>query len=101
MFGAPLPGPQRWALHLFIVATRSVICPTLVGRPMAESAEQTSGSSKDPSRCALCGFDRPLVDSHIVPKFVWRFMRQTSPGLIRMASAPNQRRQDGYTLPLL
>lgn len=46
--------------------------------------------------CRLCGNSDDLQLSHILPAFVFRWMRDSSgSGHIRMASAPNQRVQDG------
>jgi len=47
--------------------------------------------------CALCKFDKPLVESHIIPQFVFDRIKKNSPtGFIRnMILKPNLRRQDG------
>jgi hypothetical protein len=68
---------------------------------MADLSQQPPASAETPARCAFCRGDGPLKDSHLIPKFVYRFMRRTSPGLIRMVDSPNQLHQDGLTLPLL
>ncbi|WP_035174999.1 hypothetical protein [Bacillus atrophaeus] len=48
------------------------------------------------SKCALCGEERELEKSHIIPKFVFRSMKKNSPtGNMRMASQPNRVIQDG------
>ncbi|MCP3956071.1 MAG: hypothetical protein GY697_28230 [Desulfobacterales bacterium] len=52
--------------------------------------------------CALCCENRELKESHIVPAFVWRWMKETSvTGFLRHGEAPNLRKQDGYKLFLL
>lgn len=51
--------------------------------------------------CALCEVDRELRTSHIVPAFVYNWLKGTSPGSIRRADAPNLRIQDGIKLELL
>lgn len=51
--------------------------------------------------CALCSEARPLQMSHIVPAFVWTWLKASSPGHIRGADAPNRRIQDGPKIPLL
>lgn len=49
-----------------------------------------------PSACALCGSNSPLRVSHIVPAFVFRWLRETSStGHIRAGDAPARRVQDG------
>lgn len=46
--------------------------------------------------CRLCGVDADLQLSHILPAFVFRWMRETSGnGHLRFGETPNQRVQDG------
>lgn len=46
--------------------------------------------------CALCLTEGPLLVSHIVPAFVFRWLRETSStGHMRAADAPSRRVQDG------
>lgn len=48
------------------------------------------------SACALCGIVGPLKVSHILPAFVFRWLRETSStGHIRAGDAPFRRVQDG------
>lgn len=52
--------------------------------------------------CALCLAHAPLQLSHVIPAFVFRWLRRTSAtGQIRYGENPNKRVQDGLTLPLL
>lgn len=52
--------------------------------------------------CKLCLKEKMLVDSHIIPKFVGRWLKDTSAtGYIRQAINPNMRIQDLPTLKLL
>jgi hypothetical protein len=52
--------------------------------------------------CALCQQDRKLRESHIIPKFVFRWMRATSAtGYFRRTGSPNLRQQDGVKRDLL
>ena len=52
--------------------------------------------------CALCGLVKPLQRSHIIPKFVYRYIKETSAtGFLRHAMVPNQRIQDGIKIDLL
>ncbi len=52
--------------------------------------------------CPLCSSSRPLVESHIMPRFVIEWFRKTSPtGHMRLGFAPNVRIQDGIKQPLL
>lgn len=47
-------------------------------------------------RCQLCGSESILQLSHILPAFVFRWMRETSGnGHLRFGEAPNLRVQDG------
>ena len=48
-------------------------------------------------QCRLCLSSRELVEGHVIPKFVFRWMKQTSTGFIRRVIEPNLRRQDGPT----
>jgi hypothetical protein len=68
---------------------------------MADRSPPARAAAPERITCALCGANAPLLASHIVPKFVYRFMRRTSPGLIRDTQSPNELHQDGPTLPLL
>lgn len=52
--------------------------------------------------CRLCGLDKPLRKSHIIPKFVSRFLKTTSlTGYLRGSSDINKRVQDGLKVELL
>ena len=52
--------------------------------------------------CALCQATARLQRSHIIPSFVFRWLRDTSvTPYLRASNAPNQRVQDGLTMPLL
>ncbi len=53
-------------------------------------------------KCALCGIEAELEESHIIPKFVYKTMKKNSPtGNMRMVSEPNKKVQDGYKMKLL
>lgn len=45
--------------------------------------------------CRLCKNVKPLQESHIIPKFIFDWMKRTGPGYLRSAGTPNIRRQDG------
>lgn len=45
--------------------------------------------------CLLCQEEHDLQLSHIIPKFVLNWLKQTSPGFIREGTNPNRRVQDG------
>lgn len=50
-------------------------------------------------QCKLCGIQGELQLSHIIPAFVFRWLRDTSGGgHIRFGTAPNRRVQDGLKL---
>jgi hypothetical protein len=51
--------------------------------------------------CRLCGQSAELRDSHIIPKFVFDWMKETGGDYIRYSGSPNQRCQDGYKVELL
>jgi hypothetical protein len=52
--------------------------------------------------CALCLSAAPLMESHIIPAFVFRWLRDTSAtGHMRSAATPNKRVQDGLKVSLL
>jgi hypothetical protein len=52
--------------------------------------------------CALCLNAGLVKESHIIPAFVFRWLRDTSAtGYIRPAETPNKRVQDGLKIPLL
>ena len=51
--------------------------------------------------CALCGKECTLRDSHIVPKFVIRYLKDTSVGKIRNLETPNRTVEDGEKHELL
>ena len=52
--------------------------------------------------CAFCGMISPLRDSHVLPAFVYRWLRDRSgTGHIRHTDAPNRRVQDGLKLKWL
>ncbi|WP_437720967.1 hypothetical protein [Sorangium sp. So ce861] len=47
--------------------------------------------------CRLCKVDKVLRQSHVVPKFVFRWLKKSSPGHLRTVETPNRRSQDGPT----
>lgn len=48
-------------------------------------------------RCALCGGSSDLQASHIIPRFVFAWLRETSAtGHFRFSQSPNRRVQDGW-----
>ena len=52
--------------------------------------------------CRLCGAECDLQASHIIPAFVFRWLKDTSAtGFIRFGETPNMRVQDGPTRPWL
>ncbi len=54
-----------------------------------------------PGICRLCEQPRDLEESHILPRFVIRWQRDTAVSAIREAEKPNVRTQDGTKLPFL
>lgn len=53
-------------------------------------------------KCALCPNEDKLKESHIIPKFIFRWLKKTSvTGFLRNGITPNQRSQDGYKIYLL
>ncbi len=49
--------------------------------------------------CRLCNIDRELKESHIIPSFIFKWIKETSgTGFIRFGQNPNLRIQDGYKL---
>jgi hypothetical protein len=51
--------------------------------------------------CKLCSKEAHLQESHIIPKFAVKWMKQTGTNYIRRISAPNKREQDGVKQRLL
>ncbi len=51
--------------------------------------------------CALCLKTTELKLSHIVPKFVWRWLKESSASSIRSSREPDLRIQDGLKIHLL
>ena len=52
--------------------------------------------------CAFCLTESELRDSHVLPAFVFRWLRRRSvTGHIRNTDAPNRRVQDGLKVPML
>jgi hypothetical protein len=50
--------------------------------------------------CGFCSAQAPLRDSHVLPAFVYRWLRNRSgSGHIRHTDNPNRRVQDGLKLP--
>jgi hypothetical protein len=47
--------------------------------------------------CRLCGEPGELQESHVIPSFVYRWLKETSAtGFLRFSEAPNKRVQDGH-----
>ncbi len=53
------------------------------------------------SQCKLCLQEKDLVGSHVIPKFVFRWMQKSGGKYFRTPANPNLRAQDGVTKPLL
>jgi hypothetical protein len=54
------------------------------------------------THCALCRKPAVLVNSHVIPAFVFRWKKETSmTGFMRFGENPRQRVQDGLKIPLL
>lgn len=54
------------------------------------------------NKCALCGNEAELELSHILPKFLFRYQKKSSPtGNIRSVVNPNRIVQDGEKVPFL
>ena len=72
---------------------------------MAERGVRSGSAPHDQAEarpiCAFCLTPQPLVESHIIPKFVYQHLLATSPGRMRNVEAPNRRVQDGVKVPLL
>jgi len=51
--------------------------------------------------CALCTNDTELQLSHIIPKFVFSWFKESAPSAIRSIAEPNKRVQDGLKQDLL
>jgi hypothetical protein len=52
-------------------------------------------------RCKLCNKEKKLMESHIIPKFVYRWMKQTGTGRLRQGLLVNKPIQDGKKEVLL
>lgn len=52
-------------------------------------------------RCNLCQEERRLEDSHIIPKFITKWLKETGTGGLRKATNFNKRVQDGIKEPFL
>lgn len=65
-------------------------------------SEQTQkGYNLEPGICALCQKEKELVKSHIVPHFVFRWLRKSSISKLRSLTNINVPIQDGIKIPLL
>lgn len=54
------------------------------------------------STCRLCDRHEVLQKSHIIPAFIFRWLKESSAtGHIRFGEQPNRRVQDGYKIPML
>ena len=52
--------------------------------------------------CGLCSDNGEILESHIVPKFIYKWIKDTSlTGYLRNLKEPNIRRQDGLKMYLL
>lgn len=52
-------------------------------------------------KCALCDKERSLMESHVIPKFVFRWLKKTGGPYLRKADNPNMRVEDGIKIKLL
>src|SRR5689334_12061905 len=52
-------------------------------------------------KCNLCNEERDLRESHIIPKFIFKWLKDTGTGYLRSSNNLNQRVQDGTKEPFL
>jgi hypothetical protein len=91
--GVELLAKSLW--HMFLSRRRR-----LLGLP--RSTMSVIKARVESEACALCRADAPLRDSHIVPAFVARWIKETSAtGYLRSYMVPNRRAQDFETKKLL
>ena len=58
--------------------------------------------NKKISECALCLKEKTLCDSHIIPSFVYKWLKDTSAtGYLRNGNSPNLRQQDGLKIKII
>jgi len=55
----------------------------------------------DSSVCRLCKQPATLLQSHIYPKFIIKWLKDTGTGFVRSGQNMNKRKQDGFKMPLL
>jgi 5-methylcytosine-specific restriction endonuclease McrA len=55
----------------------------------------------DQGSCSFCGSFGDLEESHVLPAFLYRWLRQRGAGHIRNTETPNRRVQDGLKFPWL
>ena len=53
------------------------------------------------AKCKLCGKEKKLLLSHIIPKFVYKWMQNSGGKFFRTLENPNVRKQDGTKIELL
>ena len=67
-----------------------------------ETRAEAETIQSDGEKCAFCGLYAPLRESHVLPAFVFRWLKGGSgTGHIRNTESPNRRVQDGLKLPWL
>jgi len=52
-------------------------------------------------KCNLCKLDKPLENSHIIPKFIFKWLKKSGTGFFRSGENFNVRVQDRISLPFL
>lgn len=74
----------------------------VVPKAMVQKVRQPRKRFKMDGICAFCGEHKPLRDSHVLPAFVYRWLRSRSgPGHVRDTENVNKRVQDRLKLPWL
>ena len=89
--------PERSAPGRIVAGGTSVRCKlrSRVRIPVGNGYHSTV------ARCRLCERDQKLRESHILPKFVWDWLKESSVSAIRTSTNPNVRVQDGFKAYLL
>ncbi|WP_221892346.1 hypothetical protein [Teredinibacter haidensis] len=96
-FLQPTSKPPR----LFVLSLRSLSHKKGATVWLRLSKALYAGSSSV-TKCRLCEEEKDLELSHIIPKFVFRHLKKTSPtGNIRSTENPNKSTQDGLKIPFL
>ena len=91
-----VPSLCGWFAHSISPSFDKPLSDAIGPRPISATLIEMAHHDVDKTTCRMCSKAAPLENSHVIPAFVYRWLKETSAtGYLRTAIKPNVRVQDG------